>query len=477
MNKTYNKQLISIIIGVLLVILFFINSFNPIKTDTLQQILEGQLFNFLIYLVVRILSSILCVNIAKDIKRNIIIWGILGFLIPPVALIIIGSNSEKKNNIDDELNKAEEENYSFNKGVVISKSSNWFDYITIGLLIIIVLFFAVITLKNINLPVKNISTNKISKQIQLNDSIVYNKNKLFFKIPANWHITNDIIEDDFSEHYILLTDINNSENVSLTISQLNKDYNLESTIQYYKNKCFLNPNLKFTLFSNDEKLSYKGIKAIKSDFACEVEKKEFTGSVLCYSIDHKSFCFTYLVLKSKINDFKRDYDTIIDSFEPVLKEKFDDSKLVNNSFSKVIKKKLFSVLCPYNWNKKDDRLLKSEEILICLPNNTKDGILAIKKGYPIDQESIFTEESYLKDYYSAMSNGKIIESKFFNYNNYFTAFIKSQSSEDGNNYIAYHMTLSKKNIPQYTFYIMVLEDYYNNNKSEIDKIAFSLRIN
>jgi len=97
-NKT-----IALIMGIALLTFYFYNRINPIQLSTIEQIASGQIINFFVYLVVRIISVFLCVNIAKGLNRNQTGWGIFGFILPPIALIIISLiNAKEIKTIDNE---------------------------------------------------------------------------------------------------------------------------------------------------------------------------------------------------------------------------------------------------------------------------------------------------------------------------------------------------------------------------------------
>lgn len=56
---------------------------------TIEQIAQGKILNFFIYLIIRVISAVICVYIAKNLNRNQNFWGIFGFILPPISLIII----------------------------------------------------------------------------------------------------------------------------------------------------------------------------------------------------------------------------------------------------------------------------------------------------------------------------------------------------------------------------------------------------
>ena len=89
MENLKRNKTIALILGLVLLIFYIYNRINPIQLSTIQQVATGQIINFFVYLVVRIISATLCVNIAKGLNRNQTGWGIFGFIFPPIALIII----------------------------------------------------------------------------------------------------------------------------------------------------------------------------------------------------------------------------------------------------------------------------------------------------------------------------------------------------------------------------------------------------
>jgi DNA integrity scanning protein DisA with diadenylate cyclase activity len=96
MENLKRNKTIAMILGIALLIFYIYNRVKPIQLSTIQQIATGQIINILIYLVVRIISAVLCVNIAKRLNRNQTGWGIFGFILPPIALIIIALISVKE---------------------------------------------------------------------------------------------------------------------------------------------------------------------------------------------------------------------------------------------------------------------------------------------------------------------------------------------------------------------------------------------
>ena len=103
MGNLKRNKTIALILGLALLIFYIYTRINPIQLSTIQQIATGQIINFIVYFVVRIISAALCVNIAKGLNRNQTGWGIFGFILPPIALIIISLISIKKisNNEED----------------------------------------------------------------------------------------------------------------------------------------------------------------------------------------------------------------------------------------------------------------------------------------------------------------------------------------------------------------------------------------
>jgi len=89
MEELKNKKIIAFMLGIILLALYFyIRAYPNIVSDVFEGI-NFQMKFFIAYSIVRIISSILCVNIAKLLNRNKALWGILGFVLPPVILIIV----------------------------------------------------------------------------------------------------------------------------------------------------------------------------------------------------------------------------------------------------------------------------------------------------------------------------------------------------------------------------------------------------
>jgi hypothetical protein len=95
--KTLKKA--ALIAGICLLVFFIFNRIIPIYLKTDTQILRGEVANFIIYGIIRIISTILCLEIAERLNRNKIFWGIFGFILPPIALIIIAVISPKTQRI------------------------------------------------------------------------------------------------------------------------------------------------------------------------------------------------------------------------------------------------------------------------------------------------------------------------------------------------------------------------------------------
>lgn len=83
-----NKN-IALILGIVLLLFYIYNRIYPIHLDSLEQIVTGKILNIIIYFVIRFISAILCINIAKRLNRNQLFWGLFGFILPPISLIAI----------------------------------------------------------------------------------------------------------------------------------------------------------------------------------------------------------------------------------------------------------------------------------------------------------------------------------------------------------------------------------------------------
>lgn len=83
-----NKN-IALILGIVLLLFYIYNRIYPIHLDSLEQIVTGKILNIIIYFVIRFISAILCINIAKRLNSNQIFWGLFGFILPPISLIAI----------------------------------------------------------------------------------------------------------------------------------------------------------------------------------------------------------------------------------------------------------------------------------------------------------------------------------------------------------------------------------------------------
>ena len=80
----------------------------------------------IILLIIAILSAIWCVNIASKLNRNQVFWGIFGFVLPFIALIIIGLLRKKLYGSDYAYSTDEEKSsYNNNLAYRISKQGNY----------------------------------------------------------------------------------------------------------------------------------------------------------------------------------------------------------------------------------------------------------------------------------------------------------------------------------------------------------------
>lgn len=92
MDNLKTNKTIALVFGLALLIFFIYNRINPIIVSSGDDIIVFFIFHFII----RILSGILCFNIAKDLNRDQLSWGMLGLLSPPISLIIMFFMSEKQ---------------------------------------------------------------------------------------------------------------------------------------------------------------------------------------------------------------------------------------------------------------------------------------------------------------------------------------------------------------------------------------------
>lgn len=89
MDNIKRKKIIALILGLALLIFYIYNRIHPIFVSSIEQIMAGQIINFFVYVVIRIIAAILCVSIANSLHRSQIFWGIFGFILPPIALIAV----------------------------------------------------------------------------------------------------------------------------------------------------------------------------------------------------------------------------------------------------------------------------------------------------------------------------------------------------------------------------------------------------
>ncbi len=102
MKNLKRNKAIALIMGLLLLLFYVYNQIYPIQLNTIEQIAIGQVINIFVFLVVRIISVVLCANIAKGLNRNVTGWGIFGFVLPPFALIIISLHRIKEISVNDQ---------------------------------------------------------------------------------------------------------------------------------------------------------------------------------------------------------------------------------------------------------------------------------------------------------------------------------------------------------------------------------------
>lgn len=101
MDSLKRNKTIALILGLILFIFYVYNRISPIQLDSLEQITTGRILNILIYFVIRVISTFLCVSIANGLNRNQIFWGIFGFILPPISLIIIYFINVKEKKVDE----------------------------------------------------------------------------------------------------------------------------------------------------------------------------------------------------------------------------------------------------------------------------------------------------------------------------------------------------------------------------------------
>lgn len=470
MNSIKNIQNAAIIIGIVLVILFIVNRINPVKVDSIDQLLNGKIFNFFIYLAIRILSTILCINISKSLNRNIGLWGIFGFIWPPVALISLGAMSPKNNELDNKFEIEPVMKTNQNQLEYRSNHKNSTTLIVFGLLIVSIIVFSILSFGNIN---KNnqTSANSTSDNV-LNTNKEYNKNKLYFTYPNNWKINEEVQLENFKGFYIVLSNIGINEEAILYITQINKDLDPESALNSNQTSYKSTTDMQNMEFLATESYQFNGEKAYKSRMSCFIGGEKYTGVISSVSFDHRNLSIFYLAKTLKESTYQKDYELIVNSLKPTLKDILIDNELSQNSFSKVIKGIGYSLLCPINWNKM--KLKPGELMFYTSRDENIGGVIMLFKSNSSNLDIIYSEESYLQNLKSRF-DGEILESRFYNYKGYFVAYTKSRLNDNGKKTISQHFTYFKGPV-QYVFNISTYEDYYNKNKFDIDKIAYSLRL-
>lgn len=94
MKELEKNKTIALVLGSVLLGFYIFNFIHPIVVSSFQMILTGRIVGFIIYLVIRVISTILCISIAKELNRSTTGWGVLGFVLPPITLIIISQLGE-----------------------------------------------------------------------------------------------------------------------------------------------------------------------------------------------------------------------------------------------------------------------------------------------------------------------------------------------------------------------------------------------
>ena len=90
-TEYYSKDSDATALGVLLIIIFgFIYYLSYDKTFHIEDVI----FYFVVSLIFKIISIIKVVNVAKRQNRNQTFWGIFAFIVPALALIIIGQTKK-----------------------------------------------------------------------------------------------------------------------------------------------------------------------------------------------------------------------------------------------------------------------------------------------------------------------------------------------------------------------------------------------
>ncbi|MBI9056000.1 MAG: hypothetical protein JEY96_19420 [Bacteroidales bacterium] len=130
MKDIKQKKDIALFLGILLIVIYIINLFYPIYISSLTALALGKITNFILILIIRIYSAFICVSIAKQLNRETLLWGVLGFIIPPIFLIVISQLKAKKES-EKELNREElivrklKEEHNINDSTINSESGEF----------------------------------------------------------------------------------------------------------------------------------------------------------------------------------------------------------------------------------------------------------------------------------------------------------------------------------------------------------------
>jgi len=313
-SKLLKFQFAALIIGAFTLTFFIANRIEPLKVNSIMWILQGKMIITIIYFfVVRFVSAYLSYYIAKNKNRNIWSWVIFGFLLPPIALIIL----------------------------VFIRNKNGTTYIVKNSLLILLtsslttlFLYSLITNDLNNTPVYNSKKESFDNYRK----VVY-KN-VSFDIPSNWTSSYEKI-GNYNQVYCSGKSDDNYFLIIWTKDLKDKQEFLNEMKRNFQKKEPFN-NFEFIYDDNDifqihKALSYK----IKGSYLA----KNYLGKMSVFTIENELYSYFYLSNESDYQNI--DYPSIISSLN-----------LENQKTNNIVKKKLNDSLDFYS-NETETPILKT----------------------------------------------------------------------------------------------------------------------
>lgn len=131
-DLSYSKETEATLIGVILLIInIVLVIFKPFKFENADDYNQWRFIMYVVSFILRIVITFYVINIARRQNRETTIWGIFAFLLPTIALIIIGQLKKINKNIeiDSSLNNAENSFLLTEKAKTLFQNENYNDCI------------------------------------------------------------------------------------------------------------------------------------------------------------------------------------------------------------------------------------------------------------------------------------------------------------------------------------------------------------